>query len=486
QRTRDLLQHLPKRDDGRFDAGPRALGELPKKGREAAFAPYPEFLPVSEILFDAWTLTTIRDELPGRPPVADWLHGVPPDWEPPQTSVAWREEVERLTEDVLRRQSPPLDPEELEKVLEAYPLKPHELLSDRTDRVFSEIKTLASEYGDVWTWIVSPRGKVVRKKLQEIVDEGAERLEHQTVLLPPSVGGLREGLLDGKAKAPEGIAVLDVADKWLNPAGQRRRVRLVPDPTNNDDRKQSLKDHELGDLTKWREVAKFELTPTEEELTDEEQSSVKVWYWFVRPSSEKDEDSFSRQAPEIQFLRSHLNCAKDYAVKIVAALQLPEPEGTAVIVAAELHDLGKDRKLWQHGIGNKAYDPTNPETIWAKSNNNRRPANEGYRHEFGTLLQLEKQDVFKNQPEDVQELIRHLIAAHHGRGRPHFPRDEAFDPEAYSRGELTQEGVFELVCEVPGRFARLQREYGRWGLAWLESLVRAADVMASRNLEVES
>ena len=29
------------------------------------------------------------------------------------------------------------------------------------------------------------------------------------------------------------------------------------------------------------------------------------------------------------------------------------------------------------------------------------------------------------------------------------------------------------------RFARLQRRYGRWGLAYLESLVRAADYAAS-------
>jgi hypothetical protein len=34
---------------------------------------------------------------------------------------------------------------------------------------------------------------------------------------------------------------------------------------------------------------------------------------------------------------------------------------------------------------------------------------------------------------------------------------------------------------VPRRFARLQRKYGRWGLAYLESLPRAADWAASAN-----
>ena len=36
-----------------------------------------------------------------------------------------------------------------------------------------------------------------------------------------------------------------------------------------------------------------------------------------------------------------------------------------------------------------------------------------------------------------------------------------------------------LLAEIPRRFARLQRTYGRWGLAYLESLLRAADYAAS-------
>ncbi len=36
-----------------------------------------------------------------------------------------------------------------------------------------------------------------------------------------------------------------------------------------------------------------------------------------------------------------------------------------------------------------------------------------------------------------------------------------------------------VAQEVPRRFARLQRRFGRWGLAYLESLLRAADALAS-------
>ena len=78
---------------------------------------------------------------------------------------------------------------------------------------------------------------------------------------------------------------------------------------------------------------------------------------------------------------------------------------------------------------------------------------------------------------EVRELVLHLITAHHGRARPHFPKDEAFDPAPKGQN------VDELVAEVPRRFGRLQCKYGRWGLAYLESLVRAADILASQKAE---
>jgi CRISPR-associated endonuclease/helicase Cas3 len=73
----------------------------------------------------------------------------------------------------------------------------------------------------------------------------------------------------------------------------------------------------------------------------------------------------------------------------------------------------------------------------------------------------------------VKDLILHLVASGHGRGRPHFPPEEAFDPESKGRD------VNKIAIEVVQRFARLQRKCGRWGLAYLESLLRAADWAAS-------
>ncbi len=136
--TLSLLYKLPQRPDGRYDACPSALGKLPLADRLASFTPCPLILFASDVLFDTLALTSIREKLPGRPPVADWLHGIA-EWEPPQTYVAWREEVELITRDLLERYKP-------NDLLEDYPLKPHELLRDSTDRVFEHLQNLASTH----------------------------------------------------------------------------------------------------------------------------------------------------------------------------------------------------------------------------------------------------------------------------------------------------------------------------------------------------
>jgi CRISPR-associated endonuclease/helicase Cas3 len=158
------------------------------------------------------------------------------------------------------------------------------------------------------------------------------------------------------------------------------------------------------------------------------------------------------------------------AIRIVDGLPLSEKLKRAVVTAARLHDIGKSRWVWQRSIGNN--DRTR---LLAKSGGKARPLEiTGYRHELGSILDAERGELL-NDLGDERELVLHLIAAHHGRARPHFPEDELFDPEV--RGvDLREVGV-----RVARRFAKLQKRYGRWGLAYLESLVRAADYAASAN-----
>jgi CRISPR-associated endonuclease/helicase Cas3 len=143
-----------------------------------------------------------------------------------------------------------------------------------------------------------------------------------------------------------------------------------------------------------------------------------------------------------------------------------------LVLAAAYHDLGKKRELWQRSIGNP-----NSQDCYAKSGKGWRPCNinDSYRHEFGSLLDAEVEAEFQRLNDEQKDMVLYLVAAHHGRGRPHFAREEVFDPEPNARN------ISAIAAEVPRRFARTQRRYGRWGLAYLESLLRAADYAASAN-----
>ncbi|MGA7495215.1 MAG: type I-U CRISPR-associated helicase/endonuclease Cas3 [Isosphaeraceae bacterium] len=442
KRTLVLLREL------NGDGNPDALANLDQTERLAAFSPPPTILPSSDILFDAWALTTIRDTLPGRPPVEPYLHGLS-EQDPPQTQVAWREEVGLIT-GALRKQYKPED------LLEDYPLKPHEILRDRSDRVFKHLVSLAAEYPGEPVWLLQQDGTVKPPlTLGELASkEKKDQINSQTVLLPPRVNGLKAGLMTGD---PKDVAD-DVADEWLDEKGRQRRARLwdqdeVPDGMR------------LIRTIDTRPDAEEE----EEKDSDESGGRKRFWYWYVRPGSADDEGS--RTSRKAVTWEVHTVDVERNAESIVDKLPLPTGEREAIVVAAGHHDQGKKRVVWQRGIGNP-----NPRKWLAKSGVGMKPIElTEYRHEFGSLLDAMDQPDFQELDEHERDLVLHLIAVHHGFGRPHFPSALAFDPEPKGKD------VEAIAAEMPQRFARLQRKYGRWGLAYLESLLRAADYAASAN-----
>lgn len=399
----------------------------------------------------------VHEPLPGRPPVAEWLHGVA-EWEPPETYVVWREEVERVTGDLLDRHKP-------EDLLEAYPLKPHELLRDRTSRVFDHLETMAARCPDLSVWLIESDGNVRVLALSKLAEKNKQKkplvdLSDRTVILPPAVGGLERGMLDGVADFDEARRdVYDVADEWIGEKDERRRCRVWDEDAPPEG---------------MRLVRTIDTRPDSDDEEDEHEqtSGHRYWHWYVRPGSADDDGS--RTATEPQDLKPHLESAQRLARALAAKLGLTDPEASAVALAASWHDLGKRRAIWQRSIGNRRY----PQQVLAKSGGKMRPIDlSGYRHEFGSLVEVSNLPEFLALEPEVQELVLHLIGAHHGRARPHFPLGETFDPEH------TDEAAAAMAREVPRRFGRLQRKYGRWGLAYLESLVRAADALASQAAE---
>ncbi len=494
--TLELLQQL------NGDASPRALGELPADQRRAAFAPEPTILPATDILFDTWALTTIKGKMPGRPPVAPYLHGVA-EWEPSRTSVAWREEVEVIIDELITREGRDF-PQEL---LAAYPLKPHELLNDRTDRVHDMLQALIAEPSksmkgeerqaaldrahrntNASIWLIDDSGAVAVTTLSRLLEADKKRaisqLEDRTVLLPPSVGGLSAGMLKAESEHAD-----DVADLWLHEDGRPRRGRVW------DDSPLPIYEHN-GKLRPMALIQSIDTDPLVDEAAppDEETSSEievgpeaggkptskrgRIWNWHVRPH---DAEDATRASSRPIRLDHHSSDVANRAQVMVAALKLPDELQRSIVLAAELHDVGKRRDIWQRSIGNP--DPTDWYAKPGKPADGPRwrPRNlSGYRHEFGSLLDMlhsndELADKLAGLSKEMCDVVLHLVAVHHGYARPHFPL-EAYDHERYN----TQQNE-DAAHEVMRRYARLQRRYGRWGLAYLESLVRAADWAASAN-----
>ncbi len=464
------------------DASPAALGKIESVKRQAAFTPTPEIPPTSDILFDAWSLTSIRGKLPGRPPVEPYLHGIS-EYDPPRTTIVWREEVEILTPEVLRQNKLTA-----ETALELFPIKPHEELSVVTTGkhpVIEQLEKIAAREAtkkpeqQLSAWVIDFDGATTIYSLQDLVAKDKQnkpvvQLGGRTVVLPPRAGGLSRGLLDGGAAySPFAKDGEESTEHELQPSANGETTGVLydvsceyfTDTKTKRHRRYRTDDRGANEVAGMRLIRRIEIPAK----SDDDESEW--WFWFELPKGADDDGSKSVAQQNGVSWEDHTRDVVDNTSRITSALQLKPELQTLFAVAAKLHDLGKQREVWQRSIGN----PTPKGPPWyAKSGQNWNPREiTEYRHEFGSLIDAKNDADFAKLNEDEQNFVLHIIATHHGRGRPHFDADEVFDPER------TTADAEKIASEVPRRFAQLQRKYGRWGLAYLESLLRAGDYAAS-------
>ena len=154
-------------------------------------------------------------------------------------------------------------------------------------------------------------------------------------------------------------------------------------------------------------------------------------------------------------------------------LYLPTDLQSALVLAAEMHDYGKAVSTWQRYARNVNPDGApKPGEFLAKAERYEHwRMLGGYRHEWGSVRTAEQTKVVAEHAE--RDLILHLIGAHHGRCRPDFPVD------GHDKAQMTTADANRSNADAARRFDALQRRFGRWGLAWLEALVKCADVKAS-------
>ena len=165
-------------------------------------------------------------------------------------------------------------------------------------------------------------------------------------------------------------------------------------------------------------------------------------------------------------MEEHCELAKRWAAQFAKVLNLEDSQKQALMIAAQWHDRGKVRKVWQRAIFND-----DNATVYAKSGPQGMDSRRlnGYRHEFGSLLEAMADSEISSHPE--ADLILHLVAVHHGWARPHF-LPSAWDLERHTEAQ-NQKAALEAM-----------RRFGRWGLAWLECLMHCVDILASRQVTV--
>ena len=473
-------------ETGKVNASPLALRDLPHDQRAWPTPPVRPHLDSARL--DDWSMTSLRQAEFPRPLVAYWMRGVTVD-ETVQTTFCWRADLNYAGSD-----------KQAQNMARAMPINPRERAVMATLRAESAIKELAKHWPDMFVVLVDTSGEYEAISLQQLTEEKSplsNRLAFVTVIIPGKTGGLSG---DGNVleKMPKNPAVVtDAVDeaewaryvvKWIDgggcKCGKLENNGEVAEAVFYGSLKEALKvctDESGGICVNSKDLHKaFLVNQSAESVASEERQReplTMIAYFLSRQSSQhylrEADDMASLGMERGRTVDEHDADVERYVKEIARKIGLDEELITALGLAGLSHDRGKNRDWWQAAIGNPNTDNTDWKPL-AKSSSNSfdHNLNQYYRHEFGSLVEAEANDAFSAYPH--RDLILHLIAAHHGYARPHFPA-EAFDrgqPAAINR---------KIAGEVMQRFTQLQRKYGWWQLAYLEALVKAADALASRD-----
>lgn len=473
-----------------MDVSPKALvafkSNLPTEQFQAACIPDPTMVELTDILLDAWSMTSLTEPMPGRPEVAPWLRGI--DDERPQTTIAWRAELDLFKDDP--------DPRKAFKAIFArHPIRPHESLTTNSYNVVAFLNGIKKKRPDLLdTRVVIKRSReILLRTIRELIDDNGILNADTTLIFPATLGGLADGMLSHETITQDNPppASLDVADNdgYELREDAHSRLRILIERTD-DGGWQVVPLPHGAPIPADLDLAKAFNTSS---LLSKAITKTDLRVRLVQPVAYDDENEEIRSlvllAPvrnkskkEDQSLTEHVSAVEAEAKQIADTLGLSEndPIRIAVLFAAKWHDEGKKADIWQRFV----FGPNENGQPLGKAASTRDPKSlRGYRHEFGSLLRIQHPERHNTKdcdlPADseIRDLALHLIATHHGFGRPHF--EVVFD-SGFTSAESDA-----IHLDAIRRFARLQRKYGWWHLAWLENLLRCADALASASQESE-
>jgi len=211
-----------------------------------------------------------------------------------------------------------------------------------------------------------------------------------------------------------------------------------------------------------------------------------------------------------QTIAEHTQLVVQQTTALAAALTGNATFATTLRIAALWHDIGKAHDEFQKMLRNG--DAARERQLWAKSaDKNGKCDRHGFRHELGSALAW----LLKGPADAVEhDLVAYLIAAHHGKVRLSIRSlpDETGNPQkpdtlfargiwqgdalpAVALGEFTtpeisldlsfmQMGEGQHGSSWLARTVALRDRLGPFHLAFLETLLRAADARASRETTI--
>ncbi len=505
--ARSLLDALPLGEAGERPTGPGVLENLaadPAQHARIAEATtrMPLYPALTRPLIDSWAMTALEHHA-GRPEIGPWLRGWVEDNEP-QTAVVWRHHlplhfrtdggaVQAQAEQAVRAffaAAPPQAAELLEtetsrvvdwlkkrvrkqlkeldraaaRAIEPYPAPVGDSANDeeetaRGTRLLAPL-TRSGPIAFLVDAANRPADALSLAKIDRIQSQNLKALlAGKRLVVDARFGGIRNGLLDDTAND----CACTIEDNWGKPGDDG------DDPEENPwNLKVEVCSEDAHNSDGWQAVLEAPYCVSAEGET---------WSRLIiskRRGTGESEDARA-MARKAQRLDEHQEWAEKEAARIADALDLPEADRAMLTAAARHHDDGKTAKRWQEAFN--APQDWHDGGPYAKTTGpfNRQRLN-GYRHEFKSVLDAERVGLDGLDRGDPRfELALHLIAAHHGRARPGIGI-EGYDEEPPSAAE-------QAARAIALRFARLQREWGPWGLAWWEALLRAADQAASRRLD---
>ena len=495
--VRGLLGALPQDETDGRRANPGVLAGLGadpalRERIAAATTSMPLYPALTRPLVDAWAMTSLEEHA-GRPEVAPWLRGWVENDES-QTTVLWRRYLPlRFPAHGGEAEAPAA--QDVRAFFAAAPPQTVELLETETSRVADWLKKRAdrrlkrtneapapapddgADDGEQAVATTGPRAPLTRDGPVAFLLDGANRpmetlslaaiderpakalqasLAGKRLVLDARLGGIADGLLTDGADGH----VPTIEDNWGEPDDD-------PDRNSWNVRVDAYSENERASEG-WQAVLEVPYCVLAE-------GEPLCWLIVQKRRGTGESEEAKAVARRAQRLAQHQEWAGEAAADIAERLRLDPEDRAMLVAAARHHDDGKAAPRWQWAFN--APSDWRDEGAYAKTAGpiSRQRLN-GFRHELKSALDGEENGLDGLDRADPRlALALHLIAAHHGFARPAI-RVRGYDSLPPSEAEAR-------AHVIALRFARLQKQWGPWGLAWWEALLRAADQAASRRLD---